>query len=57
MKKEIRTCWKCGAEFELSVADIDFYSSKGWKLPNNCKECRKIKRIEKEKQTTKGENK
>ena len=35
-----RICKQCGAEFELSESEIQFYKSKNLSLPKRCKQCR-----------------
>ena len=35
-----KICKQCGKEFELGKGEIDFYKSRGLKLPARCKECR-----------------
>lgn len=36
-----KICKQCGAEFELSASEIEFYKSKNLSLPKRCKKCRK----------------
>ncbi len=36
-----KICKQCGAEFELSASEIEFYKSKNLSLPKRCNKCRK----------------
>lgn len=39
-------CKTCGIRFELTEAQIPFYSDRGWSIPKNCVNCREERRIE-----------
>jgi hypothetical protein len=46
-------CKDCGAEFEVSVGEQDWYAKKGWELPKRCKDCRAVARTKRKKEEEK----
>lgn len=43
-----KKCVDCGAEFEITSTELDFYSKNGLKIPKRCPECRKRRREQNE---------
>ncbi len=45
-KKYLMTlkCKDCGAEFEITEGEQNWYAKKGWELPKRCKACREVAR-------------
>jgi hypothetical protein len=42
-------CKDCGAEFEVTTGEQDWYAKKGWELPKRCKGCREIVKAKRKK--------
>jgi hypothetical protein len=40
------TCRQCGKQFVFTESEQQFYTQKGFTLPNHCKECRSIRRAQ-----------
>lgn len=40
MENKNVTCIKCGAEFEFTAGEQEFYKEKGFQEPKKCKSCR-----------------
>lgn len=39
-----KKCKDCGAEFEVTEGEQNWYAKKGWELPLRCKACREVAR-------------
>lgn len=41
-----KTCIQCGEEFEITEGEVAFYEEKDMQIPDRCRRCRKLNRIQ-----------